>query len=122
MVEPDDIAFRSADAVSLDTLWRAFREGFQGYVVPVEIELEPFAAMLDSEHVDLSTSVVALTNEKGPAGICHSLSEETIPGSTGMHRRQPRRPRPLRPARVRGDPSSRVLRRPRGFAAASAHR
>lgn len=70
MVEPDEIRFQSADAVTMETLWRAFREGFRDYVVPVEIAFDPFVALLDSEHVDLSTSVVALDNGGEPAGVC----------------------------------------------------
>lgn len=64
------VSIRTADTVNLDTLWRAFREGFRDYIVPVEIAQEPFAALLESEHVDLAASVVALDADSAPAGIC----------------------------------------------------
>lgn len=59
-----------ADTLPPAVVWRAFVEGFRGYLVPVEIDEEAFAALIASEHVDLSVSLVALDHGGDPVGIC----------------------------------------------------
>jgi GNAT superfamily N-acetyltransferase len=66
----EEIRFVPASSVSPTLVWKAFVEGFQGYIVPVKIDEEPFARMIATEHVDLTASVVALDNADEPLGIC----------------------------------------------------
>ena len=42
----EEIRFVPASTVSSTLLWKAFVEGFQGYIVPVQIEEEPFNRMI----------------------------------------------------------------------------
>ncbi len=60
----------AADSVAPSVVWRAFLDGFRDYVVPIEIDEAPFAAMLAAEHVDLSASSVALDSTGDPIGMC----------------------------------------------------
>ena len=66
----EEIRFVPASSVSSKLLWKAFVEGFQGYIVPVQVEEEPFTKMIAAESVDLSASVVALNYTGEPIGVC----------------------------------------------------
>ncbi len=65
-----DLRVVAADTLPLTVVWRAFLDGFRDYVVPVHIDEGPFAAMIASEHVDLSASRVAIDPAGVPVGIC----------------------------------------------------
>ena len=58
-----------AASVPPETVWRAFVEGFRGYVRPFEIDFEPFMAMMRAEDVAFDASVVALDDAGQPVGI-----------------------------------------------------
>ena len=66
----ENIRFVPASSVAPTLVWTAFVEGFQGYIIPVQIEEEPFDKMLAGEHVDRSASVVAVDAKGEPLGVC----------------------------------------------------
>jgi GNAT superfamily N-acetyltransferase len=59
----------SAASVSRALACRAFNVGFEGYVVPVNLNVAQFDAMIASEAIDLGASLVALDGDHEPAGI-----------------------------------------------------
>lgn len=80
----EEIRFVPASSVSPTLLWTAFVEGFQGYVVPVQIEEEPFTRMIAAEHVDLGASVVALDAHDAPLGVCLLAIREGVGWCGGL--------------------------------------
>jgi GNAT superfamily N-acetyltransferase len=64
-----ELRFVAADVVPQETVWRAFVEGFKGYVRPFEIAFDPFMAMMEAEDVDFGASVVALDAAGEPGGV-----------------------------------------------------
>jgi GNAT superfamily N-acetyltransferase len=67
--DPGPVRIVPAAAVPPETLWRAFVEGFKGYVRPFEIGFEPFMGMIRAEDVDFDGSVVALDPAGEPVGV-----------------------------------------------------
>jgi GNAT superfamily N-acetyltransferase len=67
--EPGALRVVPAASVPPETVWRAFVEGFRGYVRPFEIGFEPFMGMMRAEDVDFDASVVALDDAGQPIGI-----------------------------------------------------
>jgi GNAT superfamily N-acetyltransferase len=78
------IRFVPASSVTPTLLWTAFVEGFRGYIVPVQIEEEPFRKMIAGEHVDSSASVVALDNDGNPLGVCLLAARDDVGWCGGL--------------------------------------
>lgn len=66
----EEIRFVSASSVSPALVWKAFVEGFRGYIVPVQIDEAAFTSMIEAEQVDVDSSIVALDTKGEPLGVC----------------------------------------------------
>lgn len=64
----NDVSLVSADSVPLEVVWRAFVDGFRGYVVPVELSFDEFEQVIADEKISLAASVVAVRHGVEPCG------------------------------------------------------
>jgi hypothetical protein len=63
----EDLRIAAADTVPAESVWRAFVDGFRGYIRPFEIDFASFMRMMRSEDVDFGASVVAFDEANTPA-------------------------------------------------------
>jgi ribosomal protein S18 acetylase RimI-like enzyme len=65
---PLDLDIRAADSLPLEELAAIFTAGFEGYVVPIQVDAEALATMVHAFDLDLGASRVAFVGEE-PAGF-----------------------------------------------------